>query len=282
MDLTTSPTDWFRTSGEDLESAEYSRGKKHYGDYIAKLQHSEEKLAKGNLAVFSIIRGKTPNISIELYFKEISNGTLKTGTVFDFTHDWEEKFFKNVLNKEFLTSIGLQENLISVITYFKEKFDKFREKKPYVGLEDLKDALGTSKFLLGFIKQEDPLNVVKEKISKAAPEGVSIKIDNTMNYAIKKSTSAAEKARLLSNLKLTDRMLGGKLMIVLVALMPIHSLLIPHFKADFPSQEGIIYDEKNPIVAHGPEIESVLKELLDHSENIYNELKIAKSNYYIK
>ncbi len=276
MDFTTRPIEWFRTANEDLGSAEYSKNAKHYGDYIAKLQHAEEKIAKGCLAIFSILRSKSPDQSIELYFKAISNGTLKSGTVFDFTHDWEEEFFKKVLNKEFLNFIGLPETFISNIADQKQKFDKFKDEKPHISSENIDTALSMSKTFLSFGEGSDPLTNLKDKLSEFVPKEL---LDNIINSAIKKSNEAAKGMNLPSNIKLIDRMPSGKLMVVLEALMPIHSFLIPHFKADFPSQDGITYDENNPIVVHGSEIESILKEALKRSENLYKELTIVKSNY---
>ena len=285
MDFTTAPTEWFKAARVDLESAKYSKSEKNYGDYIARLQHAEEKLGKGILAIFSIIRSKKPNKSIESYFKELSNGTLKTGTAIDFKHDWEKEFFKKVLNKEFLLYLGLPEYYLLIITDLKNYFDNL--KRVDISIRDVENALNASRVILDFVEKEDLLNSIYETIMKYGTKDFKEiiqkqNLDKITNYSIKKSEIAANKTKLPSNIRIIDRMKGAKLMIILETLMPIHSILIPHFKADFPSQDGIIYDENNPIVLRGSEIESVLKELLDRSENIYNELKIAKSNYYIK
>lgn len=177
--------------------------------------------------------------------------------------------------------------MISAILRLKANFDSFKYKKPHVSLKDLDTALFYSRILLSFSKQENPLNNIKEIINEIASENSAIKIkkdltneiDETIGYAIKKSESAAKNTKLPSNIKITDRLFGSKLMIILTVMMPIHSCLMPHFKADFPSPEGVVYDEKNPLVIKGPEIESILKESINISENIYNELKTVKSNY---
>jgi hypothetical protein len=284
MDFTTVPNEWFKAAKTDLELAEYSKNKKIYGNYVAFLQHTEEKLSKGILAIVSILRSKNPNQSIESYFKEVSNGTLKTGTAIDFRHDWGDEFFKNVLNKEFLSYLELPDSYISSITNLKKEFDKF--KIANISIEDVDNAILLSRNIFVFVEQYN-FNSIKEIIIESASNGLSKdaqkeKLDKIINSATEKSEIAANKTKLPSNIRIIDRMEGSKLMIILEALMPIHSILIPHFKADFPSQEGIIYDENNPIVLRGSEIESVLNELLYLSENIYNELKIAKSDYYIK
>ena len=286
MDFTTVPNEWFKAAKVDLELAEYSKNKKIYDNYVAFLQHAEEKLGKGILAIFSIIRSKKPNQSIESYFKELSNGTLKTGTAIDFTHDWEEEFFKKVLNKEFLLYLGLPEYYLLIITNLKNYFDNL--KRVDISIRDVENALNASRVVLGFVEKDDLLNSMYEALIKPGANGLDKivqkqELDKIVNSAVKKSEIAANKTKLPSNIRIIDRMKGSKLMIILGALMPIHSLLIPHFKADFPSQEGIVYDESNPIVLRGSEIESILKELPDHLENIYNELvEIAKSDYYIK
>lgn len=240
----TLPKEWLEKAENDLSAAQKLYAIEDYGNAIFHLQQATEKLAKGQLRRFNLLRDEGTPLQINENFKQLAQTDIPMALGRDgYGHAWQEKFF-NLIKNLILLSINKFPDLSVTLDSYNILLNKISEIPTSIDRNRL----------------EELTNLIDEVIQiLEMNSGDILKLSKSYGITSKEITDYIKAA----NIK-TSTQINPFQLYTLAGLAIFGAILSPHESISrYPNDKiKVVYDKNLPIV--------------EKFNNLYDELEYFK------